>query len=150
MELVKRYVDEKLAEHWDINENPKSFSKMLNHISITTNFKAHFEKELSSVRTARASSTMLDNLLVEAYGNKTSINQLGNISVPDPNTLTIQVWDTSLLKNIENSITESNLGINPQSEGSLIRLPIPKLSEERRLELSKVVSKYGENAYIPY
>ncbi len=109
---------------------------------------SYFEKELSSVRTARASSTMLDNLLVEAYGNKTPINQLGNISVPDPNTLTIQVWDTSLLKNIENSITESNLGINPQSEGSLIRLPIPKLSEERRLELSKVVSKYGENAKI--
>ena len=109
---------------------------------------SYFEKELSSVRTARASSTMLDNLLVEAYGNKTPVNQLGNISVPDPNTLTIQVWDTSLLKNIENSITESNLGINPQSEGSLIRLPIPKLSEERRLELSKVVSKYGENAKI--
>ena len=61
---------------------------------------SYFEKELSSVRTARASSTMLDNLLVEAYGSKTSINQLGNINVPDPNTLTIQVWDTSLLKNI--------------------------------------------------
>jgi ribosome recycling factor len=109
---------------------------------------SYFEKELSSVRTARASTNMLDNLLVDAYDNKTPINQLGNISVPDPNTLTIQVWDTSLLKNIENSIIESNLGINPQSEGSLIRLPIPKLSEERRLELSKVVSKYGENAKI--
>ena len=109
---------------------------------------SYFEKELSSVRTARASSTMLDNLMVEAYGTKTPINQLGNINVPDPHTLTIQVWDASLLKNIENSIIESNLGINPQSEGSLIRLPIPKLSEERRLELSKVVSKYGENAKI--
>ena len=109
---------------------------------------SYFEKELLSVRTARASSTMLDNLMVEAYGTKTPINQLGNINVSDPNTLTIQVWDTSLLKYIENSIIESNLGINPQSEGSLIRLPIPKLSEERRLELSKVVSKYGENAKI--
>ena len=108
----------------------------------------YFEKELSSVRTARASSTMLDNLIVEAYGTKTPINQLGNINVPDSNTLTIQVWDTTLLKNIENSIIESNLGINPQSDGSLIRLPIPKLSEERRLELSKIVSKYGENAKI--
>ena len=108
----------------------------------------YFEKELSSVRTARASSTMLDNLLVEAYGNKTPINQLGNINVPDPNTITIQVWDTSLLNNIVNSIIESNLGINPQSDGSLIRLPIPKLSEERRLELSKIVSKYGESAKI--
>ena len=107
-----------------------------------------FEKELSSVRTARASSTMLDNLIVEAYGTKTPINQLGNINVPDPNTLTIQVWDSSLLNNIVNSIIESNLGINPQSDGSLIRLPIPKLSEERRFELSKIVSKYGENAKI--
>ena len=109
---------------------------------------SYFEKELLSVRTARASSTMLDNLMVEAYGTKTPINQLGNINVPDPHTLTIQVWDASLLKNIENSIIESNLGINPQSDGSLIRLPIPKLSEERRIELSKIVSKYGENAKI--
>jgi len=108
----------------------------------------YLEKELSSVRTARASSAMLDNLMVEAYGTKTPINQLGNINVPDANTLTIQVWDASLLKGIENSIIESNLGINPQSDGSLIRLPIPKLSEERRLELSKIVSKYGENAKI--
>ena len=109
---------------------------------------SYFEKELLSVRTARASSTMLENLMVEAYGTKTPINQLGNINVPDPHTLTIQVWDASLLKNIENSIIESNLGINPQSDGSLIRLPIPKLSEERRFELSKIVSKYGENAKI--
>ena len=109
---------------------------------------SYFEKELLSVRTARASSTMLDNLMVEAYGTKTPINQLGNINVPDPHTLTIQVWDASLLKNIENSIIESNLGINPQSDGSLIRLPIPKLSEERRLELSKIASKYGESAKI--
>jgi len=109
---------------------------------------SYFEKELSSVRTARASSTMVDNLMVEAYGTRTPINQLGNINVSDPNTLTIQVWDTSLLKNIENSILESDLGINPQSDGPLIRLPIPKLSEERRVELSKIVSKYGENAKI--
>ena len=109
---------------------------------------SHFEKELLSVRTARASSTMLDNLMVEAYGTKTPINQLGNINVSDPNTLTIQVWDTSLLKYIENSIIKSNLGINPQSDGSLIRLPIPKLSEERRNELTKVVSQYAESSKV--
>jgi len=109
---------------------------------------SYFEKELSSIRTARASSTILDNLLVDAYGKKMPINQLGNINVPDSNTLTIQVWDTDLLKNIENTIIESNLGINPQSDGGLIRLPIPKLSEERRSELSKVVSQYGEKAKI--
>ena len=72
---------------------------------------SHFEKEILSVRTARASSTMLDNLMVEAYGTKTPINQLGNINVSDPNTLTIQVWDTSLLKYIENSIIKSNLSM---------------------------------------
>jgi len=107
-----------------------------------------YEKELISIRTSRANPSMLDNLLVDAYGSKTPINQLGNINVPDANTLTIQVWDTSLLKNIENTIMDSKLGINPQSDGGLIRLPIPKLSEERRNELSKVVSQYAENAKI--
>ena len=107
-----------------------------------------YEKELSSLRTSRANPSILDNILVDAYGTKTPINQLGNISVPDPSTITIQVWDTNLLKNIESSITESNLGINPQSDGSIIRLPIPKLSEERRQELSKVASQYSENAKI--
>ena len=108
----------------------------------------HFEKELLSIRTSRASSNMLDNLYVEAYGAKTPINQLGNISIPDASTLTIQVWDNNLIKLIENTIVESNLGINPQSDGALIRLPIPKLSEERRNELSKVASQYAENAKI--
>ena len=108
----------------------------------------HFEKELSSLRTSRANATMLDNILVESYGSKTPINQLGNISIPDSSTITLQVWDTSLLKNIENAIVESNLGINPQSDGNLIRLPIPKLSEERRNELSKVASQYAENSKI--
>ena len=121
----------------------------LNDISNKMNSAINFfEKELSSIRTSRANSSMLDNIAVEAYGAKTPINQLGNISVPDSSTLTIQVWDNSLVKNIENSIVESNLGINPQIDGSIIRLPIPKLSEERRLELTKVASQYSENAKI--
>ncbi|PPR44180.1 MAG: Ribosome-recycling factor [Alphaproteobacteria bacterium MarineAlpha5_Bin8] len=107
-----------------------------------------FEKELSSIRTSRANASILDNLLVESYGNKTPINQLGNISVPDASMLTIQVWDKNLVKEIENCIIESNLGINPQTDGQIIRLPIPKLSEERRNELSKVASKYSENAKV--
>ncbi len=105
----------------------------------------HFEKELQTIRTSRANPTMLENIFVEAYGSKTPLNQLGNISSPDSSMLTIQIWDISLLKNIENSILESNLGINPQVDGSLIRLPIPKLSEERRNELSKIASQYAEN-----
>ena len=107
-----------------------------------------FEKELSSVRTSRASISLLDNLLVESYGKKTPINQLGNISVPDASLITIQVWDKNLIKSVEHTIMESNLGINPQIDGQLIRLPIPKLSEERRNELAKVVSEYSENAKI--
>ena len=89
---------------------------------------SHFERELSSLRTSRANPTMLDNIFVDAYGAKTPLNQLGNISVQDASTITIQIWDISLLKSIENAITETNLGINPQTDGQLIRLPIPKLS----------------------
>ena len=107
-----------------------------------------FKKELTSVRTSRANLSMLDNIYVNAYGNQTPLNQLGNINIPEASLITIQIWDSSLLKPIETAINESNLGINPQTEGQLIRLPIPKLSEERRLELSKIVSKYGESAKI--
>ena len=108
----------------------------------------HLEKELQTIRTSRASPSMLENIFVDAYGSKTAINQLGNISAPDSSLLTIQVWDTSLLKNIENAILESNLGINPQVDGALIRLPIPKLSEERRKELTKIASQYAESSKI--
>ena len=112
------------------------------------NALAHFEKELNTLRTSRASPNMLDNITVDAYGSKTPLNQLGNISIPDPNTITIQIWDSSLVKQIENAITDSNLGINPQTDGQMIRLPIPKLSEERRKELTKVASEYAENSKI--
>ena len=105
----------------------------------------HFEKELQTIRTSRANPSMLENIFVDAYGSKTPLNQLGNISSPDSSMLTIQIWDVSLLKSIENSILESNLGINPQVDGALIRLPIPKLSEERRNELTKIASQYAEN-----
>ena len=107
-----------------------------------------FEKELLSVRTSRANASILDNILVDAYGSKTPVNQLGNISVPDSSMITIQVWDTNLLKTVENGIIDSKLGINPQIDGNIIRLPIPKLSEERRNELAKVIAQYSENAKI--
>ena len=107
-----------------------------------------FEKELHTLRTSRANPSMLDNISVEAYGNKTSINQLGNISIPEANMISIQVWDSNLIKDIEKAINESNLGINPQIEGQLIRLPIPQLSEERRKELAIIASQYGEKAKI--
>ncbi len=109
---------------------------------------SHFEKELNSLRTSRANPSMLDNIFVNAYGAKTPLNQLGNISVQDASTITIQVWDSSLIKSIENSITESNLGINPQTDGQLIRLPIPKLSQERRIEIIKIASEFAENSKV--
>ncbi len=108
----------------------------------------HFEKELNSLRTSRANPSMLDNIFVDAYNAKTPLNQLGNISVQDASTITIQVWDTSIIKLIENAISESSLGINPQTDGQIIRLPIPKLSEERRKEISKIASEFAENAKI--
>ena len=115
--------------------------KMLNALK-------HLEKEFNTIRTSRANPSMLDNVFADAYGTKTPINQLGNISTPDPSTITIQVWDTSIIKNVESSILDSGLGINPQIDGQIIRLPIPKLSEERREELSKLASKYAENSKI--
>ena len=116
-----------------------------NKMDTSVNF---FEKEISSIRTSRANPSILDNILVESYGNRTPINQLGTISSPDANLITIQVWDTSLTNLIEKAISESNIGINPQTEGQLIRLPIPKLSEERRHELAKLVSQYAEQSKI--
>ena len=108
----------------------------------------HYEKELNTLRTSRANPSMLDSIFVDAYGSKTPLNQLGNISIQDASTIIIQIWDTSLIKSIENAITESNLGINPQVDGQIIRLPIPKLSEERRKEIIKIASEIAENSRI--
>ena len=109
---------------------------------------SYYEKELSSLRTSRANPAILDNIMVNAYGSKTPINQLGNISIQDSNNITIQVWDSSITKFIETAIKESNLGINPQVDGQIIRLPIPKLSEERRKEIIKIASEYAENSKV--
>tara|TARA_B100001964_G_C14111823_1_gene544198 strand:- start:420 stop:968 length:549 start_codon:yes stop_codon:yes gene_type:complete len=106
------------------------------------------EKELSKLRTARANPSILDNIYVDAYGASTPINQLGSISVPEANMITIQIWDASLIDVVEKAINESNIGINPQIDGALLRLPIPKLSEERRQELAKIASKQGEQSKI--
>ncbi len=115
--------------------------KMINSVQ-------HLEKEFNTIRTSRANPSMLDNVFVEAYGSKNPLSQLGNISTPDPSTITIQVWDSSVIKAIENAILDSGIGINPQIDGQLIRLPIPKLSEERREELTKLASKYAENSKV--
>ena len=106
------------------------------------------KREFSGLRTGRASVSLLDPINVEAYGSKVPLNQVSNISVPESRLITVQVWDDSLVNTVENSIRNSNLGLNPMIEGSLIRIPIPELSEERRIEIVKIASKYSEDSKI--
>ena len=109
---------------------------------------ASMRGEFSSLRTGRASSSMLDSISVEVYGQRTPINQLGTINVPEPRMVTINVWDKMNISLVDKAIQESGLGINPQMNGTLIMLPIPELNEERRKELSKVAAQYAEQARI--
>lgn len=104
--------------------------------------------EFASLRTGRASASMLDPIMVEAYGQKTPINQVGTVNVPEPRMVTINVWDKTMVAAVEKAIRESGLGINPQLNGTIIMLPIPELNEERRRELSKVAAQYAESARI--
>lgn len=104
--------------------------------------------QFDSVRAGRANPAVLDQIKVEYYGSPTPINQIATISTPDPRSLAIQPWDTSSLKPIEKAILESDLGINPQNDGRVIRLVFPQLTEERRKELIKQVKKYGEEAKV--
>ena len=105
-------------------------------------------KEFGGLRTGRASASLLDPIMVEAYGNKMPLNQVGSISVPEPRLLTVQVWDNSQVKAVEKAIRDSGLGLNPQADGALVRIPIPPLSEERRKELQKIAGKYTESARV--
>jgi len=105
-------------------------------------------REFSGVRTGRASAALLDNVRVEAYGNQTPINQLASVSVTDPKTIVIQPWDASQIGNIEKAIHKSDLGITPSSDGKVVRLTMPTLTEERRKQLAKTVGKYAEDARV--
>ena len=105
-------------------------------------------KEFQGLRTGRASTQLLDSVAVEAYGASMPINQIATVSVPEPRMLSVQVWDKENTKIVEKAIRESNLGLNPQVDGQLLRIPLPDLSEERRQELSKIAAKYAENAKI--
>ena len=107
-----------------------------------------FKRDLSSLRVGRASSSMLDQINVNAYGNSMPINQICTISVPEARLLLVSVWDSSLVSITEKSIRESPLGLNPMVEGNVIRIAIPALSEDRRIEITKVAAKYAENAKI--
>ena len=104
--------------------------------------------EFASLRTGRASSSMLDPITVEVYGQRTPLNQLGTINVPEPRMVTVNVWDKTNVPLVEKAIRESGLGINPQLNGTIIMLPIPELNEERRRELSRVAGQYAESARV--
>ena len=107
-----------------------------------------FSHDLSGLRTGRASVNMIDQITVDAYGSKMPIEQVGTISVPEPRTISIQVWDKGLVISVEKSIQESGLGLNPQTDGQLVRIPVPELNEERRQELTKIAGKYAEQSRI--
>ena len=107
-----------------------------------------FSKELNSLRTGRANASMLDLVKVEVYGQNMPINQLGTITTPEPRTINIQIWDINNVPMVDSAIKKSELGLNPQIDGQLIRLPIPDLSEERRLEMKKIVKSMGEKCKV--
>jgi ribosome recycling factor len=105
-------------------------------------------KEFAGLRTGRASASMLDPVVVEAYGNTLPLSQIGTVGVPEPRLIIVQVWDRGNVKATEKAIREAGLGLNPQTDGQTIRVPIPDLNEERRRELTKVAAKYAEQARI--
>ena len=122
-------------------EETKYNNKMLKTFDV-------FIQELGSLRTGRANAGMLDIVKVDVYGQKMPINQLGSITTPEPRTINIQVWDTSNVSLIDTAIKQSELGLNPQIDGQLIRLPIPNLTEERRTEIKKIIKTMGEKCKI--
>ena len=107
-----------------------------------------FSKELSSLRTGRANASLLDLIKVDVYGQKMPINQLATITVPEPRTINVQVWDINNIPLIDSAIKKSELGLNPQIDGQLMRLPIPDLNEERRTELKKIIKSTGEKCKV--
>lgn len=109
---------------------------------------AALKTEFASLRTGRASAALVEPIQVEAYGQMTPINQLGTVNVPEPRMVVINVWDKAMVGKVEKAIRESGIGINPVTDGPLIRLPIPELNEERRRELTKVAAQYAESAKV--
>tara|TARA_R110002096_G_scaffold97354_4_gene217037 strand:- start:43243 stop:43794 length:552 start_codon:yes stop_codon:yes gene_type:complete len=106
------------------------------------------KSEFQTLRTGRASASLLDKVMVNAYGAMTPLNQCAGINVPEPRMITVTVWDKSLIDTVDKAIRESNLGVNPVGDGMILRLPIPELNEERRVELTKVAGSYAESARI--
>lgn len=109
---------------------------------------AAFKGDLAGLRTGRASPSLLDPIMVEAYGSQMPINQVANVNVPEPRMLAVSVWDKSMVSAVEKAIRESSLGLNPMTDGTTVRVPLPELNEERRRELVKIAHQYAENARV--
>lgn len=109
---------------------------------------ASLKSDLAGLRTGRASPNLLDPITVDAYGSPMPINQVANISVPEPRLVTVSVWDKQMVGKVERAIRESNLGLNPVTDGTMLRIPLPELNEQRRKELVKVAHQYGEQAKV--
>ena len=107
-----------------------------------------FKSDLGGLRTGRASASLLDPIMIEAYGSQMPINQVANVTVPEPRMLSVSVWDKSMVSAVEKAIRESTLGLNPMTDGTTVRVPLPELNEERRRELVKIAHQYAENARI--
>ncbi len=105
-------------------------------------------REFAGLRTGRASTSLLDAITIDAYGQQMPMNQVGTVGVPEPRMLTVQVWDKGLVSSVEKAIRDSDLGLNPASDGQLVRIPIPPLNEERRVEITKIASKYAEETRV--
>jgi ribosome recycling factor len=127
----------------------------MDYTQVKTNMQDHLAKteealrrDFAGLRTGRATTALLDGIMVEAYGSTVPLNQVGNASVPEARMLSVQVWDKGLLKVVEKAIRDAGLGLNPMNDGQMIRIPIPPLSEERRIELCKIAGKYTETARI--
>lgn len=123
---------------YDINELKKKMNATLEAL----------KKEFAGLRTGRASANLLDTVTVEAYGSRMPLSQVGSVNVPEPRLITVSVWDSAMAKAVEKAIREAGLGLNPQPDGNLIRVPIPQLNEERRRELQKIAGKYSESARV--
>jgi ribosome recycling factor len=138
-----------------MHDNKTKGVKMTDYNTLKADTQSRMEKtieamknDLAGLRAGRAHANLLDGVMVEAYGNLTPISQVGTIGVPDARTLSVSVWDKGLAKSVEKALRESDLGLNPMSDGQMIRIPIPPLSEERRRELVKIAGKYAEQGKV--
>lgn len=129
-----------------MSQNYPALKKDLEHKMVVS--LDHVKKEFSGLRTGRATTGLLEPVVVDAYGAKMPLNQVASVSVPEPRMLSVSVWDKGLAKSVEKAIREANLGLNPMADGTLIRVPIPPLTAERRAELTKVAHKYAEHARV--